>query len=365
MSFTDGKAVKLVGSYTLRNQVYAGDVDAIEFVKVKSATECSKRFQQVVKRTSQLSLTFIADIKCGSVEEWRVIPDSATIEEGRVVGYDRDAILQKVKHLHDTKIISLDQFDIAKKMLRPTVNAVEFLAIRKELRYNILRWSLKEIEAGYKVLQDNRRYTLADGVQSPTITKMDVVSWVGGSRFTDFEMIYEFRQNGRILNKGLVDLDIAIKDSILLMRREGNYFKMAKRMFALARYHDYRHDIPPLNDLFIGDLGRIYSIFGDVNTLRYLIENEKHLPKDKIHMEIDQFITRLSNVVIPTYLRREKKVMSLIRQMDDKNIINHNNETMLKLLEALRYELFAVLSNYTLRYLKEHRLYPLASKYLP
>jgi hypothetical protein len=318
-----------------------------------------------VERTAHLPLTYIADIKCGTVEEWKVIPDDAIIDGGRVVGYDRDAILQKVEHLHDTKIITSEQFDIAKKMLRPTLNAVEFLAVKKELRYNILRWSLKEIKAGYKILQDGRQYLLSDGVQSPTITKMDVVSWIGGSRFTDFEMIYEFHLNGKILNKGLVDLDIAIKDSILLMRREGNYFKMAKRMFALARYHEYKHDIPPLNDLFIGDLGRIYSIFGDANTLKYLIENVESLPKDKIQMEIDQFITRLSNVVIPTYLRREKTVMGIIRRLDNKNIIKHNNATMLKLLDNLRYELFAVLSNYSLRYLKENRLYPLASKYLP
>jgi len=33
MSFTKGKKVKLVGSYTLRNQIYAGDVDALELMR--------------------------------------------------------------------------------------------------------------------------------------------------------------------------------------------------------------------------------------------------------------------------------------------------------------------------------------------
>ena len=365
MSFTNGKSVKLVGSYTIRNQVYAGDVDALEFVKVRSVADCVKRFQEVVKRTSDMPVTFIADIKCGSVDEWKVVPDDATIKDGRVVGYDRDVILQKVKHLYETKIITENQFIIAKRMLRPTVNAVEFLALRKELRYNILRWSLKEISDGYKVLQDGRRYSLADGVQTPTITKMDVVSWVNRGSFTDFEMIYEFELNGKVINNGLRDLDIAIKESILLMRREGNYFKMAKRMYALARYYDYKHDLMPLNDLFIGDLGRIYSIFGDANTLKFLIENADSLPKDKMLTEIDQFTARLSNVVIPTYMRREKKVMAILKRMENKEILKHNSATMIKLLDELRFELYSVLSNYSLRYLKQNRLYPLASKYLP
>jgi len=365
MSFTNGRNVKLVGSYTIRNQAYAGDIDALEFVKVRSIADCVKRFQNVVKNTSELPVTFIADIKCGSVDEWKVVPDDAIIKDGRVVGYDRDAILQKVKHLYETKIITENQFIIAKRMLRPTINAVEFLALRKELRYNILRWSLKEISDGYKVLQDGRHYSLAHGVSSPTITKMDVVSWVNRGSFTDFEMIYEFEMKKKIINSGLRDLDIAIKESILLMRREGNYFKMAKRMYALARYYDYKHDLMPLNDLFIGDLGRIYSIFGDANTLKFLIENVNSLPKEKMLMEIDQFTNRLSNVVIPTYLRREKRVMAILKRLRNKEILKHNSATMVNLLDQLRFELYSVLSNYALRYLKQNRLYPLASKYLP
>jgi len=365
MSFTGGKGVKLVGSYTLRNQVYAGDVDAIELVPIKSVNECVKRFQDVVKNVVNIPYTYISDIKCGSIEEWRVVPNTAKIVDGKVEGYDAGAIHSKVKHLHDTKIIDDEQFMVAKRMLKNTVNAVEFLALQKELRYNILRWSLKDIVAGYKILQDGRKYTLADGVQSPTITKMDVISWISGNHFTDFEMIYEFKLRGHIINKGLRDIDVAIKESVLLLRREGNYFKMAKRMYALARYFDYKHDVKPLNDLFIGDLGRLYGLYGDANSLKYLIENVDDLPKDKIEYEVDQFVSRLSNVVIPTYLRREATIMSLVNRLKNPQIYTHDNPTMLKLLDSLRFQIFSILSNYTLRYLKAERLFPLSAKYLP
>jgi hypothetical protein len=365
MSFTQGKGVKLVGSYTLRNQVYAGDVDALELVPIKSVNDCVNRFQNVIKAVVKIPFTYISDIKCGSVEEWRVVPTDAKIVEGRVEGYDASAMLGKVKQLHDTKIIDDEQFMVAKRMLKNHVNAVEFLALQKELRYNIIRWSLKDVIAGYKMLQDGRKYTLAEGVQSPTITKLDVVSWIGGNHFTDFEMIYEFKLRGHIINKGLRDLDIAIRESVLLMRREGNYFKMAKRMYALARYYDYKHDLKPLNDLFIGDLGRLYGIYGDANSLKYLIQNVEDLPKDKIKFEVDQFISRLSNVVIPTFLRRENVIMTIVKRLENPEIYTHDSPTMLKLLDLLRHQIFTILSNYTLRYLKAERLFPVASKYLP
>lgn len=365
MSLTGGKSVKLVGSYTLRNQVYAGDVDALEFVRIKSIREAVDKLQTAAEEVVKIPLTYISDFKCGSIEEWRVVPSNATIEDGRVVGYERDPILDRVKHLHDTKIIDAEQFAIAKRMLKPTVNAVEFLALQKELRYNVIRWSYKEIKAGHKILQDGRKYTLAEGIQSPTITKMDVVSWIGGNHFTDFEMIYELSLKGNVINKGLRDLDLAIKESILLMRKEGNYFKMAKRMYALARHYKYKHDLGPLNDLFIGDLGRLYGIFGDANSLKFLIENADELPVEKIEMELDQFISRLSNVVIPTYLRRESAITGIVRKLKNPEILKHNNETMLKLLDSLRFQLFTILSNASLRYLKEHRLFPLAARYLP
>ena len=365
MSFTEGKRVKLVGSFTLRNQVYAGDVDGLEFVPVRSISALVNKFKDVVRRVMALPTTYISDIKCGSVEEWKVIPDTATIKEGRVVGYDATKIKAKVKKLYDTNVIDESEYTYANRLLKSNPNAVEFLAIRRELRYNILRWTPKEVIKGYKILQDGRKYTLEMGVVAPTITKMDVVSWVNGNRFTDFEMIYEFHKGKAVLNKGLADMDIAIRENILVLRREGNYFKMAKRMFALARYYKWKHDLKPLSELFNIDLGRLNSIYGDAEALNFIIEEAENIPKDKVLSEAQQFVGRLANVTIPTYMRREPKIMRIVRRLQDPKLYTADNETMLSLLDKLRGEIYEILQNYTLRYLREQRLYPLATKYLP
>ena len=364
LSFTDGKHVKLVGSYSLRDQVYAGDVDSIERIPARSIRDIVERFQNNVKQLVKMPFTYISDIKCGSIEEWIVVPDTATIRNGKVVGYDPVVVMKRVEELYTTKIITDEQYGMAKRLVKKHVSLEEFIELQKELRFNIVRWNYKEIIIGHKFLQDGRRYTLEEAVQAPTITKMDIVSWVTGNHFMDFEMIYVFKIGNRIINKDLVDCNLAIKKSILMLRKQGNYFKLAKRMHALARYYNYKDDLEKIKTILVGDLGRLYNIYGDVSSLTFIIENVKELPKDKIAFETDYFITRLSNISLPSYLRHEKTIMSIVHQLSNKDLYSYKNPTILRLLEQLNEELFTILSKYTLRYLKENKLFPLAEKYL-
>ena len=364
MSFTNGKNVSLVGSFTLRPQVYAGDIDAYEFVPIKSIKNTVERFQDLVKRVVKIPFTYISDIKCGSIDEWNVISENVQVRNGKVDGYNAKDILDKVKELYDTNIIDNKDYSFAKSLIKERITPAEFIDLQKELRYNIIRWSLQDIIAGHKVLQDGRLYTLEQAIQSPTITKLDLVTWIGGNRFTDIEIIYIFKMGERIVNKGLGDFEGAVKSSILLLKTKKNYYKMAKRMYTIARFYDYKKDIKILSDLFVGDLGRLYSIYGDTDALLFLIENVHELPKDKIAFEVDYFITRLSNVSIPMYMDREKKIMTIVHRLANKKIYNYNNETMLRLLNSLKSELFEILSDYTIHYLKLHKLFPLSSKYL-
>jgi hypothetical protein len=204
MSFTDGKHVKLVGSFSLRDQVYAGDIDSIERIPARSIRDIVVRFQNNVKQLIKMPFTYIGDIKCGSIHEWIVVPDSATIRNGKVVGYDPVSIMKRVDELYNTKIITDEQYGMAKRLVKKHVSVEDFIELQKELRFNIIRWDYKEIIIGHKFLQDGRRYTLEEAVQAPTITKMDIVSWIAGNHFMDFEMIYVFKIGNRIINKDLV-----------------------------------------------------------------------------------------------------------------------------------------------------------------
>jgi hypothetical protein len=78
MSFSNGKDVKILGSMSLRSQVYAGDYDAFENVKTSGSKEVAldnlvKTFKKIIKEVETIPNTYISDIKSGSVEEWKII----------------------------------------------------------------------------------------------------------------------------------------------------------------------------------------------------------------------------------------------------------------------------------------------------
>ena len=85
MSFSNGKDVKILGSMSLRSQVYAGDYDAYETVvthgsKSDALQTLVKKFKKIVKEIQQIPNTFIGDIKSGSIEEWKIIGEPFNYE---------------------------------------------------------------------------------------------------------------------------------------------------------------------------------------------------------------------------------------------------------------------------------------------
>lgn len=339
MSFTSGKDLKIVGSMQLRSQLYAGDYDAYEVVKThgdktRSLHAHAHTFQKMVGTLTHRPNTYISDIKCGSIEEWVVVDPK----------YDAEKSQAKLKQLIDSGIITKSQYDIEKKLLKPAsqLRKLELLYVRHEIRHNIIRWTPAEVMHGSKKLADGRTFTLEEAFETPTIVKLDVVSWVQNSRFTDFSCIYEFRHNDKVLNPGLVaDIRTSIRDNAYVLQSQGNYFKLAKRLFALARLDKSERRVELLSAMFNGDLGRMYHVYGDIGTLESLEEMGEMPPKHKLDIELEQFKGRLSNIVLSGYLKKEDAIVKLIETAD---------------LKKLKDILFTLMSNYAKKYLLRHHL---------
>ena len=85
MSFSDGKKVQIVGSMSLRSQIYAGDYDATEVVDIIGTRQLVvrdlvKKFRQIIRDLINLPNTYVGDIKSGSIEEWVIIHDEYNYE---------------------------------------------------------------------------------------------------------------------------------------------------------------------------------------------------------------------------------------------------------------------------------------------
>ena len=353
MSFTNLLHLKVMGSGALKSQLYAGDYDGYEKVPIKTIASAVKKFQSIIRDLMETPLTYIGDIKSGSIEEWRVIHENEP--------YNAIKIKKRVKELWDSKIISTEEYNHANSLLKPRLTDYEFIELKRDLRFHIVRWTPKEVLKGFKILHDGRTFTLEEAFQTPTITKLDVVSWVQGNRFTDFSVIYEFLKNGKILNPSMMDIEQALKENIISLLHEKDYFKMAKRMFALARFKGQYKVVSLLSPLFNGDLGRLYMVYGDIGTLEYLVENQHHLPTKRILFEIDQFRNRLGNVLLPKYIADEPEIIDTIKKLERPLLYTQNTAQLLRLLRQLRDRLKKYLSYYSHEYLTKHHLMPHSS----
>lgn len=353
MSFTDGKAVSIAGSMSLRSQIYAGDYDATEkvhYTGVKSLVirRLTAKFKSILRDLQKIPYTYIGDIKSGSVEEWRIIHKP----------YNQQKSLQKLEELYKEQIISQKEYSDGKKRLKKNPTYLELLLLEQDFRPNIIRWKVHEIMKGYKTLVNGRKFTLEEAFDSPTITKLDVISWVQNNRFTDFSMIYEFSINSQVINPGLRDFEESLLENIYVLHSEKKYYKMSKRIFSLAKYENNHEILEVLSPLFNGDLGRLYIVYGDIGTIEDLFEFENSVPYKKLEFEFDQFKGRLSNITLPGYLNKEKHLFDKINSLVNMEKTLLNKPRILKLLAELKDDLLSLLSKYTEKYLKEKKIFP-------
>jgi len=343
MSFTNGKHLHVVGSMSLRSQLYAGDYDSIEYIPTTGVRQqvvdsLVRKFKKIVKDVQSIPNTTISDIKSGSVEEWVMITDPYNYEFSKA----------QLEKLHREGIIGKEVYNDGKRRIKPRVSRYDLLTLMRDFRPNIIRWRPQDVLVGHKRLIDGRKFTLNEAFTTPTITKLDVVSWVQNNRFTDFSIIYQFKFNDESLNASITNIEHAIADNILMLNYEGNYFKMAKRMFSLAKF---RKDIPKLeklSELFNGDIGRLYMVYGDIGTLESLLE-QPNIPYKKIEIEIDQFKGRLSNVNLKKYIDIEEYIIKLIDTIDGRSEI----PLALKKIKGILYE---IMTYYAKSYLSKMKL---------
>jgi hypothetical protein len=235
---------------------------------------------------------------------------------------------------------------------------LELLLLEQDFRPNIIRWKVHEIMKGYKILVNGRKFTLEEAFESPTITKLDVISWVQNNRFTDFSMIYEFSINSQIINPAMRDFEESLLENIYVLHSQKKYYKMSKRIFSLARYEKNHEIMEVLSPLFNGDLGRLYIVYGDIGTIEDLFEYENNVPYKKLEFEFDQFKGRLSNISLPSYLAKEKDLFEKINSLVNMEKTLLNKPRILKLLAELKHDLLSLLSKYTEKYLKEKKIFP-------
>ena len=313
MSFSKGASIKIVGSQALQSQQYAGDYDAYEVVSVKgekasALNELAEGFKDIIRRLKSLKNVYIGDIKSGVIEDWKVL------------GVRKPTT--KVESLRKANIISEREALHALTLLKGSK-----LKAKQELKFHIIRWTPEEVLKGSKTLRDGRTYTLQEAFSSPTITKLDVIALVD-RRYTEFSIIYEFRNGSTVLNEDVIDPEKSLKESIKAYQEEGNQFKVIKRKFSLAKLKNNKSALKKFSSILNSETGKLYTLYSDVKTLADLMEDHT-LPEHNLRQAFNDFSERLRSIYANDIHLKDKKDLLLqlrstknLREIE-KQLFNH------------------------------------------
>ena len=362
MSFTNGDDINIIGSMSLRSQLYAGDYDMNETVVANYKTDAdalkhfAAGFKQIIRDILNKKDCYIGDIKSGEIAELNVLDDI----------YNYKNAMFRLKRLKDDKLITENEFEEARGILKEKPTVGELAYIKKAIKFNVVRWTPTDVLNGYCTLRDGRSYTLEEAFSSPSVTKLDVVALVQNSRFTDFSCLYTFKNKKKVLNNVKVDSLKEIKENLMYYLQEGNYFKVAKRMFSIAKQKKDMKTIEKLNDILNSDLGRLYSLVSDANTILYLLENEKNIPFAKIKYEINQFRNRIANIYsISAFERKQPTILETILSIEKLPTTTEGRNKMRRQMEKLIGFFETVMDKYSQIALENIGLYPIPKQFMP
>lgn len=313
-----GDDIQLLGSGSQSSSLYAGDYDAHEDVRRKGETEdvlvqLRRDFQNIVLKLKSRRDVRIGDIKAGEIPEWRILPESAGVKNGKVIGYNHNDAHQRIDKLVEMNVITQKEADEAYKLTPADITPEGIVKAINEFKFHIMRWTPAEILNNKKKLINDEVFTLEQAFSSPAITKMDVIAFLQGTRFVEMSIIYSFHNGKTVLNPTHPDIERSILESIIAYHAESKDFKVLKRIASLARLHKRWEFVEQITPFFNGDLGRMNLVSNDIQTLLFMFENYKSLPESAIRFEIDQFIHRLSNVYeTPDF---EKQSLNIFRDL--------------------------------------------------
>jgi len=248
----------IMGSSAEHTIMYSADFDLLETVPYKLSS--ISMFQKKIRNIQKVGK--IVDIKCGEITEWNLLkkPHIKT----HVKNYDQKSELEHLNSLWQKKIITDKEYEMAKVLLKPSLTIPEFLFARKELRFGLLRWTVREVMDGYKQFRDIH-ITLGEAMKSKGITKIDVVAWVK-TKYIEFSNIIIWTKKGKPYAYIPV-IKQALAEDIRMYEADGNYVKVAKRMLNLAIKLGNATDVEKLTSILNSPLGKLYMVTSDLEVL--------------------------------------------------------------------------------------------------
>ena len=189
-------------------------------------------------------------------------------------------------------------------------DAIEALRSLSNVRCTEIKWCDINMKPAI-FLKRSLMLLAAELLHRGGMVKLDAVAWLdSGARYTEFSCVYEFiirrGPHGHVeksLNPQQPHLE-SIQADIEELGRQGQWFKVIKRLAALARAQN--RSTKDFDAFFRSDYGLLYSVLSDLQTL----ESLHGLSQRRVRIELDALVTRLGGLQL-----RDRDLEKITREL--------------------------------------------------
>ena len=316
---------KIVGSFKYKVHEYPADIDLYEGISGCCTIDTTKQrivrfFKQMAEKIQKRRFTYLGDFKAGVDERYYIDIGTYDSKTNKIYKYDRDNIIHAIAMLYENKLLTKEEAINIIHLVYKKPTAIQYQELRDAIRKKyVLRWTLKEILAGYKILPLHQRISLSTAISQGTIVKTDL--WVLiDDRFmevTNWFMLTAIVNGTTFYLSEKPDMyQKSLEREILLLKNPAlkKNMKLAKRMWLYAISNHDNYTIKQLYPLFSSPIAKLYQIQSELEILVNMLEKLSDPPYHLISKQIAQFKTRIGT--IPDIYLNEDNEREILRNID-------------------------------------------------
>lgn len=279
-----------VGTFKYKMFKYPGDIDIFEKIEGCCTFNSSKisaahKILDIIDNIMTDPNIIFSEFKAGYDERFKVY--TGIIEDDKVVDYNSFLIRRDIENLYSAKLLTWEQYEKLLKLVKDNPTVEEVVELNEKLRaYWVVRWNMKELATGYKLLPGNFKLFIDVALTQGSIVKLDLIIKVNegeDSRYVELTNFFYIVQRDKYGNEMVLSEELSdYKGSILGDVYKYKDIKTLKAVKRLWMYLAFRRKVCELNlfrELFSSDIALASQISSDIEVAIKLIDS--NLPYDK------------------------------------------------------------------------------------
>lgn len=370
--------MKLIGSMSYKTS-YASDVDFYEIITKLNRDRLIDFFKErIVKIANDLyedNKQYFGEVKMGLDKLYDIFIGNCANDV-----YNMDNAFQmKINYLYAHKLLNSEEYDIIKNIInKRDKKQIDYEIIKYILRKRyILRWSLNDLNNGYKMLRDKYnikyKYYIKDALKDKTKINIEGIYINSEGYYQDCSNYFDLRyidksgrernvdlSNDRIYNSQEVKKRDLLENVYTLMnsKLQKNIMKACKRLFSYGRLTKDIYLLERVYPIINSEIGKLYYLMSKLKTCAKILESPEPINEPALRHTFEKIRFILDEII-------NYNVDNIKETIDDILLGEIANKKHIKVIDALNQMVIEFINNVVLRKMKENNIFPLPDIYQP